>query len=100
MKKYQIISHSIGNQKGRGIYEESDGNHRCARCNKKLQIGQEVISQSSPNSRGYRKIDTYYYHEVCPESSTKYTQIQNKRRLNNDRKTDRGGETRNTQAFY
>ena len=66
MKKYQIISHNIGSQKGSGIYEESDGNHRCVWCNKKLRAGQEVVSQSSPNSRGYRRTDTYYYHKACP----------------------------------
>lgn len=67
MKKYQIISRGIGTQKGSGIYEESDGNHRCVCCNKKIRVGQEVFSQRKPNSRGYRRTDTYFYHKVCPQ---------------------------------
>ena len=67
MKEFQIIRQGMGYTKGSGIYEESDGNHRCAWCNKKLREGQAVESETSPNSQGYRRHDTYYYHIVCPQ---------------------------------
>lgn len=70
MKNYKPILHSIGTREGEGIYdEESDGNHRCYGCNKKMRTGQEATSRTSPNTRGYRRNDTVYCHKVCPNST-------------------------------
>lgn len=67
MKERQTIQRGIGTYEGSGIYEERDGNHRCVKCNKKLRAGQRVIEEISPSSRGYRRNEISYWHEVCPK---------------------------------
>lgn len=63
-----IGEQGFGHYKSSGVYdEEDDGSHRCVTCNKKMRTGQKAISTTTPNSHGYRRHDTYYYHVMCPD---------------------------------
>ena len=65
MKILERLNNGIGTGSIRGIYEASDGRHRCTRCNKQIRISQEVIEDWGPDTR-YRRTNYWYTHLACP----------------------------------